>query len=218
MLKSAARKVLWATKGAALFGGAVVTLALVLGVGTAALAAAPGDPFRLGQVNAVNALTRLSGNVNNAMLRINNASTGPGATALDLQVAPGKPPMTVNSTTEVQGLNVDSLDGRNSNEFVLDTEADQIGVNGLERVLTGTTFNSESSKSVVANCSAGKVVVGTGFEVSGGAEGPSPNTEANVVVDEVRPNETNVVVVAIEEEPTALTWAVSATAICATAP
>ena len=38
MLRSAARKAMWATKGAALFGGAVVTLALVFGAASAALA------------------------------------------------------------------------------------------------------------------------------------------------------------------------------------
>src|SRR3712207_8268041 len=39
MLRSIAARALWLTKGAALFGGAVVTLALVLGVVTMAAAA-----------------------------------------------------------------------------------------------------------------------------------------------------------------------------------
>ncbi len=82
------------------------------------MAAVPGDPFKLGQLNAVNTLTRLAGNTDNAMLRINNASAGANATALDLQVAPGKPPMKVNSTVEVQGLNVDQVDGRSATEFL----------------------------------------------------------------------------------------------------
>ena len=45
----------------ALVIGAVVISAVVLGVATVALAAAPGDPFRLGQVNAINKVTKLVG-------------------------------------------------------------------------------------------------------------------------------------------------------------
>src|SRR5215212_7602737 len=63
MFRSIAARALWLTKGAALFGGAVVTLALVLGVGTMALAAVPGDPFRLGQTNGIDNFSTLVGNV-----------------------------------------------------------------------------------------------------------------------------------------------------------
>ncbi len=117
-MHTAVNKAIQVGRATAVAMGVGVMLALVLGLATVALAAVPGDPFRLGQVNAVNTLTRLTGSTNNAMLRINNGSAGPNATALDLQVAPGKPPMTVNSAVEVQGLNVDSLDGRNSNDFL----------------------------------------------------------------------------------------------------
>jgi hypothetical protein len=48
-----------------------------------------------GKVNAVNAASALSGNFNNAMLRVTNNSTGPSATALNLQVEQGKAPMRV---------------------------------------------------------------------------------------------------------------------------
>lgn len=105
-------------KGTAAVMGLAVMLAVMFGVGTTALAAVPGDPFKLGQSNAVNALTRLVGSTNNAMLRLDNNSTGVSATALDLQVKPGKPPMKVNSSTTVQGLNVDQVDGRNAEEFL----------------------------------------------------------------------------------------------------
>jgi len=86
----------------------------------------PGDPFKLGKLNTINRIIQLVGaNPNNALLRIDNNSSGASATALDLQMGPGKPPMRVNSTTEVQGLNVDSLDGKNSSDFVLGTQTDQ---------------------------------------------------------------------------------------------
>lgn len=90
-----------------------------------------------------------------------NTSTGPGAIALDLQVEPGKPPMGVNSSTEVQGMNVDEVDGKSASEF-LGYGADEIGVNGLERVDDSSDSNSSSTKRATAECPAGKVVVGTG--------------------------------------------------------
>jgi hypothetical protein len=80
-------------------------------------AAVPGDPFKLGKVNAVNALTQLTGTTNNALLRIHNDSRVQGATALDLQVAPGKPPVRVNSRVRVANLNADRLDGKDAAAF-----------------------------------------------------------------------------------------------------
>ncbi len=160
MLKSAARKALWVTKGMALFGGAVVTLALVLGVGSVALAAAPGDPFRLGQVNAVNAMTRLAGSTNNAMLRLTNTSAGPSATALDLQVAPGKPPMRVNSDGRVVNLNTDRLDGKDSTAFLsgkIYQKTDQVSGNGQGGI-----------RQAFVECDPGDVLLGGGG--SGGTE------------------------------------------------
>jgi hypothetical protein len=94
--------------------GLAMTLALMLGGATTALAAVPGDPFKLGRVNTINALTSLVGSVNNAMIKVDNNSTGTSATALDLQVEPGKAPMMVNSQTKVANLNADTLDGKDS--------------------------------------------------------------------------------------------------------
>lgn len=151
-------------KGAALFWGSALTLALLLGVATAALAAVPGDPFKLGKLNTINTITQLVGaNPNNALLRIDNNSTGASATALELQVETGKPPMRVNSTTEVQGLNVDSLDGKNSSDFVLDTEAKQF--------FSGDTYTVRRDEAgpgggqgrfMVVHCDFGDKVLGGG--------------------------------------------------------
>jgi hypothetical protein len=52
--------------------GSALMVAVVLGIATDAMAALPGDPFRLGQANAINALTCLAGDANSAMLRIDN--------------------------------------------------------------------------------------------------------------------------------------------------
>ncbi|MDF2701889.1 MAG: hypothetical protein K0S10_833 [Rubrobacteraceae bacterium] len=75
----------------------VFGLALVVGVATMALAAVSGDPLKLEQANYIDALTRLTGAINNPMLRIDNNSTNASATALELRVEPGKAPMEVDS-------------------------------------------------------------------------------------------------------------------------
>jgi hypothetical protein len=225
-----ANKIMWIGRATVFCVGLVVTLAIVLGAATTALAAAPGDPLKLGQVNGTNALTRLAGSTNQALLRIDNNSTGAFATALDLQVEPGKPPMRVNSTTEVQGLNADSLDGKNSSDFlgrfqtasnaaaVDNKSADEIGVNGRQAVSTESATNSDSSKFVTAECPAGKVVVGTGYDVLGAKSGTFPNLQTDIVVDELRAGFSSVSVQAYEETSTGASWSVTATAICAAAP
>lgn len=93
------------------FGLALVP-ALILGIATMALAAVPGDPFKLGQVNRINALTTLIGNTSGAMLAVDNDSTAAGARALDLRVDDGNAPMRVNATAgKATNLNADLLDG-----------------------------------------------------------------------------------------------------------
>jgi hypothetical protein len=48
MFRSATSKVVWVGKTASIAFGLALVVALVLGVTTVALAAVPGDPFRLG--------------------------------------------------------------------------------------------------------------------------------------------------------------------------
>jgi hypothetical protein len=79
-----------------------VVAALTLATASTALAGVGvGAVFNLGVVNAVNAITTLVGSVGGPSLRIDNNSTNALATALDLQVEPGKAPMKVNSGIKV---------------------------------------------------------------------------------------------------------------------
>ena len=110
MLRKAAARALWVTKGAALFGGAVVTLALVLGAASVALGANGGN-LLLGQTNVASALTRLTGSVPGAQMEVQNNDPGANDTALSLKVQPGEPPMKVLSGAKVENLNADELDG-----------------------------------------------------------------------------------------------------------
>ncbi len=105
------RKTFRIARGTALALG----VAVVLGVATAALAAVPGDPFRLGKVNVINALTQLVGEKPGPMLRIDNNGTG---YALQLLVEPNRPPLTVNADAgKAMNLNADELDGKDSSRF-----------------------------------------------------------------------------------------------------
>jgi hypothetical protein len=210
MLANTLKKVTWMARATTTIVGLAIMLALVFGVATTALAGTGiGATFNLGQTNTVNQISTLIGIVAGPSLQIDNNSTDASATALDLQVESGKAPMKVNSDKQVANLNADKVDGKSAGE---------IGVNGLEQVVVFSAINSNSSKFVRASCPAGKVIVGTGYDISGGASGPFPNQVTDVVVDQIQPFSTSVEVVAIEEEPTSRSWNVAAVAICATAP
>ena len=209
MMRKLVTKVLWLGRGTATMMGVAVLVAVVLEISTTALAAVPGDPFKLGRQNTIDALSRMVGTVNDAMLRIDNNSTGASATALELRVEPGQPPMKVDSGTKVGELNADELDGRSVSE---------IGVNGLERISTDTVNTSNSPQVAIARCPTGKIVVGSGAELDGNSSGLPPDGETDVVLDEIVPSSTSVTVVAYEDEPTNATWDVTAYALCATAP
>ena len=70
-------KVMWIGRATVFMVGLAVTLALLSGIATAALASVPGDPFKLGRTNTINRLSTLVGAVDNALLRIDN-NHGPG--------------------------------------------------------------------------------------------------------------------------------------------
>ena len=93
-----------------------VAVALILVAAPAALAANGGN-FILGQQNVATAISKLVGKVAGPSLLTNNGSEDPKATALQLNVKPGKPPMKVNSDKKVAKLNADKLDGKDSTEF-----------------------------------------------------------------------------------------------------
>lgn len=92
-----------------------VVLALTAGAASTAVAANGGN-FILGSLgNAATAITRLTGDVAGPSLQIVNPNTGAGARALDLRVAAGKQPLTVNATAgKATNLNADKVDGQNA--------------------------------------------------------------------------------------------------------
>src|SRR5215203_1950332 len=111
MLRKAGAKALWLAKGAALFWGSVMTLALVLGVATVALGANGGN-FILGRDNVATALTKLTANVQGPAMQVQNTNPGADDAAMALSVQSGEAPMRVNSDGRVVNLNADKLDGK----------------------------------------------------------------------------------------------------------
>ncbi len=190
--------------------GLALVMALVLGATSVALAGNL-DPLRIGSLkNVATKTTQLVGKVaTGSAFVVKNPS---GGSALDLQVNADQAPLTVNADAgTATNLSADELDGKDSIE---------IGVNGLQRVSAFGPFDSTSPKTTIASCPSGKVLVGTGFDISGGKTGSSPDTLANVVIDQVEPafSTNSLIVEAYEEEATTSNWAVDAYAICAKAP
>ena len=121
-------KVLWLGRATSAVVGLSVILALVLGVATAALGAAPASNFKLGQINTSNAVSTLVGTVAGPILRVDNNSSATNAAAIDLQVEPRQAPLTVNAEAgKAANLNAYKVDGQEASPFAsqaaLDSEA-----------------------------------------------------------------------------------------------
>ena len=99
--------------------GLAVILALLFGLASTAFGANE-DFWKLGRGNAATNITALGGalGVNGPMLKLVNNHGGTDDTALRLEVQPQEPPMSINSTTKVNGLNADQLDGKDASQFM----------------------------------------------------------------------------------------------------
>lgn len=122
LTKTILARILWFARGTATTLGLAVMLAVVLSVGATALAAVPGDPFKLGEINTINAASGLAGSVQTPMLRVENlfeSANVKGGEALALQVTPGRAPLSVNPEAgTATGLSADELDGKDSTGFL----------------------------------------------------------------------------------------------------
>jgi len=144
--------------------GLAVILALVLGVATAVLSA-PASTFKLGQINTSNAVSTLVGAVAGSNLKIENTNTtDASATALELKVAQGKAPLTVNADAgKATNLDADELDGNDSAAFF----------SGSTYMVTSQpTDNSTGTHTNIAlRCDIGDVALGGGYESLDPSEG-----------------------------------------------
>jgi hypothetical protein len=215
MFRSMASKVAWVGRTASMVFGLALVLALILGVGTMAAAAVPGDPFKLGQSNRVDELTVLASTLAGPVLRVDNDGSGP---ALDLRVGDPRTdpfdktvaPMKVDSQAKVDDLNADRLDGKT---------ASKIGVNSLRVGRDQSDADSSPSKRAIARCPNGRdgdlVVVGTGYRIKGAPNGSVMMVQLDTFAPRDDPNRPfQVVARAVETEPVAANWSVEAEAIC----
>jgi hypothetical protein len=90
--------------------------ALVVALGGAGYSATGGN-FILGRANTASTPSTLTAHVNGRALQLTNQVAAANATALGLTVAPGRPPMMVNSPVKVVNLNADRLDGLDSTQL-----------------------------------------------------------------------------------------------------
>jgi hypothetical protein len=134
MMQTAVNKAIRVGRATILAIGVGVVLALVLGVSTVALAAVPGDPFKLGRVNIINnATTALQGGAPDGgamldlrrgsgkgpVLNIENSNPASNSRGVNIQVAAGQTPITVNPDAgKASNLNADELDGRDEQDFL----------------------------------------------------------------------------------------------------
>jgi len=122
--------------------------ALTLLTASAAIAGSGvGGVFNLGKVNTVNAITKLVGSVAGTSLLIDNNSTDPAATALNLHVEAGRPPMKVDSDTKVTNLNADKLDGVDSTDLL---PSDQVRADGSASSSPIDNFTQSSFTSIIS--------------------------------------------------------------------
>jgi hypothetical protein len=157
MIKNALSKVMWVGRATVFLVGLAVILALVVGLTSAAFGA-NGDAFRLGQGNVATKLTSLGGTlgVNGPMLKVANKNGGTDDTALRLEVDPQEAPMSVNSTTKVNGFNADQVDGRDAAQFVTTNTYRK------ETALGPGTQQADGGYVQTALCDAGDVLLSGG--------------------------------------------------------
>jgi len=131
-MQTALSKAIRIGRATAIALGVGVMLALVLGLATVALAAVPGDPFKLGQINVIGATTTLQGNPPTsdgllrlqrtggigAVLKVENNKPAGVARGIDIKVPTGNSPILVNPEAGKSNLNVDELDGRDDEDFL----------------------------------------------------------------------------------------------------
>jgi len=135
-------------------------VAVVL-VAAATANAAAGDPFKLGEINAVNKITGLVGASDGVLLSITNDG---GGSALRLRVKPGKAPLSVNPEAgTATGLSADKLDGLDSFDFLQENERDDFLPEDIYTVSNRVrTSGGGVSEVQGAFCDSGDVVLSGG--------------------------------------------------------
>ena len=146
--------VMWVGRTAATAFGLALVLALVFGVATTAIGATGGN-FILGKASGATTVSKLTASIAGPALTLVNQSTGAAATALNISVASGKPPIKVNAAAgTATDLSADELDGEDSAAFL------------PSRIYTVSAFTQIQpgfGNGAVAYCDAGDLAVSGGY-------------------------------------------------------
>ena len=151
-MRSLAGKVVWVGRTAATVFGLALVLALVFGVATTAIGAT-GGTFILGKANGATTVSKLTASIAGPALTLVNQSTNAAATALNISVASGKPPLKVNAEAgTATNLSADELDGKDATDFMtynstLKSGQTLVGVWGA--ATPGTTTNAEYASATI---------------------------------------------------------------------
>ena len=157
----------------ALRTGKVAVLALIVALTLGAASTAMGhggfaELFHRNHSNAVNAVSTFVGSVAGPILRLDNNNAN--GSALNLQVEPNQPPLTVNSTAgKATNLNADRLDGKGAPELSRVAQGGGWAKLPLNRdpVTAGTLSITAPAEGFVRVNS--NIQVGTAFEPAVGA-------------------------------------------------
>ena len=149
MIKNGLGKVMWVGRATVFCVGLAVILALVLGVATTAIGATGGN-FILGRSNVATTVSTLSAKISAPALNLVNTSTGAAATALNITVATGKPPLKVNAAAgKATNLNADKIDNREASSFangVAGKATDADNLDGIDSTsFLGSTAKAQDS-------------------------------------------------------------------------
>lgn len=144
--------------------GAVVS-AITLAASAAVAGTGVGGVLNLGKYNGVNATTALAGSTAGKQLSVVNASGASGATGIAIAVHSGKPPLTVNSSTQVPNLNASYVGGKKASTFAQGTitQSGLITIAGGNEVFLGEVHNMGGlwGECENANAAASSVVLKT---------------------------------------------------------
>ena len=124
--------------------GAVVSSVML--TATAAFAGSGvGGVFNIGKYNGVNGTTALAGSTAGSQLHVTNVSNGSGATGIEIDVHSGKPPLSVNSSTQVKNLNASYVGGISKSGLVHGTgtvvQTGLISINPAQEVFLASVPN-----------------------------------------------------------------------------
>ncbi len=143
MLRSAASKVAWVGRTASMVFGLALVMALVVGAASTAWSATGGN-FILGKANGATTASKLTASIAEPALTLVNNSTAAAATALNISVASGKPPLKVNAAAgTATNLSADKLDGKNSGTYLPGDLPAGTTVRGNFYIVGSPSVNSE---------------------------------------------------------------------------